>query len=102
MAGRPRTMAKRVTALEDRALQLTDDLLKIVPSQYLGHPNDGDPFNAAWNRAVDRVHDSMYAFAGLGNLVREKAGIVEPGPVALFWAEREGSEEPAICDGEGI
>ena len=95
-------MAKRVTALEDRALQLTDDLLKIVPSQYLGHPNDGDPFNAAWNRAVDRVYDSLFAIADLGNLVREKAGITEPGPVARLVEKEKESEEPVICGGEGI
>ena len=96
-------MAKRVTALEDRALQLTLDLFKIALSQYLDHPNDDEPFNAAWNKAVDRTHDLMYAVAELGNLVREKAGIVELGSCARHRAEKEKeSEEPVICDGEGM
>ena len=96
-------MAKRVTALEERALQLTIDLLKIAPTQYRDHRNDGDPFNAAWNKAVDLAHDSLFAIADLGNLVREKAGITETGPVARHIAEKEkDSEESVICDGEGI
>ena len=96
-------MAKRVTALEDRVLQLTRDLFKIAPQQYLDHPNDRDPLNMAWNKAVDRTHDSMYAVVDLGNLVREKAGITEPGPVARHIAEKEkDSEVLALGDGEGI
>ena len=65
MAGRPRTMAKRVTALEDRVLQLTRDLFKIAPQQDLDHPNDRDPPNNAANHAVDRTHAPTSAGAAL-------------------------------------
>ena len=103
MAGRPKTMAKRVTALEDRALQLTIDLFKIVPLQYLDHPNDGDPFNRAWNEATDATRTAMCKLEDLGALVREKAGITVLGPIASWRDERKKeAAEPVVFDGEGI
>ncbi len=89
MAGRPVKMAEKATTLEARALQLSYDVFCEVPRQYLDRPTD-DPICVAWNDAVDATILATLATEKLGNLLREKAHITEPGP----------NEKMALDDGE--
>ena len=105
MAGRPRKMAKRVSAFEQRALDLFNDMFDARPEQYREHPNEDDPLNAAWNDAVGAVTSAMNELEALGDLLREKAGITDPGPTAVYFAEiraqAKGDESDVAKGGEG-
>ena len=102
MAGQPHRTAKRVTDLEARSLQLMFDTSRFAPEHYRKKPNDHDPLNKAWNGAVDRTTDTLFALADLGDLVRQKAGITELGPWARCVAESEESAASSVFDGGGI
>ena len=103
MAGQPHRTAKRVTDLEARSLQLMLDTAKIAPEHYREKPDEQDALCMAWNDAASQTSIALFALADLGDLVREKAGITEPGPVARHIAEKEkDSEVLALGDGEGI
>lgn len=78
MAGRPVKMAEKTTALEARALQLSYDVFCERPKQYLDRPT-ADPICVAWNDAVSATMLAMTATEKLGNLLRAKANITEPG-----------------------
>ena len=78
MAGRPVKMAEKATALEARALQLSYDVFCEQPKQYLDRPTD-DPICVSWNDAVRANMLSSIATEKLGNLLRAKANITEPG-----------------------
>ncbi len=89
MAGRPVKMAEKVTALEERAFCLSADVFCERPKQYRERPTD-DPICVAWNDAADATMLATLATEKLGNLLREKAHITEPGP----------NEKMALDDGE--
>mgnify|MGYP001765424505 CR=1 FL=1 len=55
MAGRPRTMAKRVLKLEQRADDLYGDFLELIPTQYERNTPRKDPLHAAWHSAMEAV-----------------------------------------------
>ena len=79
MPGRPKMMAKRVTALEEQAVALCDKVYETAPQYYLDRPNN-TPICFAWNAAVDTMERASDALEYLGVMVRVKAGITEPGP----------------------
>lgn len=85
MAGRPKTMAKRVGVLEEQAVWLSLEVFKARPSQYREKPDAGDPINAAWNDAMEIAHMASICLERLGDLLRKKAGITEPGPTKCFF-----------------
>lgn len=79
MAGRPKKMAERVTAIEDQALCVNMGLFCEIPQMYLEQPTD-DPLCVAWNEAKDAVMLANIAMEKLGDMLRKKAKITEPGP----------------------
>ena len=54
MAGRPKTMAKKLAEIEERAYQLSIDVGKLCPHQYREWQAgwDEDDYGAVWFRAV--------------------------------------------------
>ena len=102
MAGQPHRTAKRVTDLEARSLQLMLDTAKIAPEHYREKPDEQDALCMAWNDAASQTSIALFALADLGDLVREKAGITEPGPWARCVAEVEESKRAVVFDGGGI
>ena len=87
MPGRPRRMAKRVTELEDQALTLSVELFVATPAQYRNHPDPSDRVNEAWNDALSTATLLSIKMERLGDLIRSKAGITEPGPSAEFFSK---------------
>ena len=78
MPGRPKTMAKKVTELEERAMVLEGDLAELIPGQYVKRDNCGpDPLGLgqAWRNASDAALNAYCALAELGDILRNKAGI---------------------------
>ncbi len=78
MPGRPKTMARKVTELEERALVLEGDMAELIPDQYLEHADCGaDPLGLAqaWRNASDAALNAYCALAELGDILRNKAGI---------------------------
>jgi hypothetical protein len=84
MPGRPRKMAKKVTELEDQAVGLSVDVFLAIPAQYLERPDFDDPLTCAWCNAVTASMWACVQLERLGDMLRAKAGITEPGPAALF------------------
>ena len=79
MAGRPRKKAEKVTGLEDEALGLSMGVFLEMPKKYLERP-DYDPICQAWNDAMDATGIASTAMQKLGDMLRKKAKIDEPGP----------------------
>lgn len=86
MAGRPKTMARKITELEARALQLAQDYFELMPKMYRDQVNPQDPINQSWNKTLDQVMGLLKAIEQLGDLYRAKAGILDPGPITSFQA----------------
>ena len=53
----------------------------------------------AWNGAVDAVMCASNALEELGDMLRAKAGITEPGPSKRFVSEQGGASEDQEADG---
>ncbi|MCG3139155.1 MAG: hypothetical protein HJJLKODD_03034 [Phycisphaerae bacterium] len=100
MAGRPRTRAKKITELEARALQLADDFYALMPSMYRDPRTlHTDPICRAWNDAMDRILETLHTIEHLGNLLREKAGVRESGPLAVY--QNENTQPLKIAENDG-
>jgi len=84
MAGRPKTMIRRVGQLEEVGQALACEVLEAAPSQYLDARLPGkppvDPIGRAWVEAAETAVATAEALERLGGLLRAKAGITEPGP----------------------
>jgi hypothetical protein len=80
-------MAKRVTELEERALDVAIDMFTAVPAQYRERPDPDDPLGAAWVTALKAATQASIDLERLGDLLRAKAGIAEPGPTAQLMAD---------------
>ena len=87
MPGRPRKMARKVAEFEEVAIYLSADVFYTIPLQYRRQPNPRDPLNRAWNHALKATGQASIELERLGDLLRAKAGISEPGPSALFVAD---------------
>ncbi len=115
MAGRPRKMAEKVTRLEDEAVRLMHHLWVTMPLYYRDRRDLTDPVSRGWYWTLDATEQATLAIAHLGDMLREKAGITEPGPAELYWSdapqktptdapETEGNESetpPAVPADEG-
>ena len=95
MAGRPRKKSEKVTALEEEALSLEMGLFSEMPEQYREKPNS-DRLCTAWNDALDAVMLASTAMEKLGNMLRKKAKITEPGPYEKILADDD--HEPVSAD----
>ena len=76
MAGRPRTMHKRVEELTARADALLSDSYSLMPKQYREYVNPSDSVGAAWDDAWGAVSDNCRSLEALRKLLAEKAGII--------------------------
>ncbi|MCZ6653484.1 MAG: hypothetical protein O7D91_10720 [Planctomycetota bacterium] len=97
MAGRPRKKAEAVTALEDEALSLEMGMFSEMPEQYLERP-DTDRLCTTWNDAMDAVALASTAMEKLGNMLRKKAKISEPGPYEKILVDGGDAHEPVPAD----
>lgn len=82
-------MAEWATQLEDKAICLSADVYATIPEQYLRTPDPEDPLCTAWANCKDYTILAMNACERLGNLLRARAGIKEPGPTELFFRDDE-------------
>ena len=75
MAGRPKTMAKKLTDLEETAYQLSIDVGKLCPHQYREWQAgwDEDTFGAVWYRAVAATKVAADAVDYVLGLAEERA-----------------------------
>ena len=97
MAGRPRKKAEAVTGLEEEALSLEMGLFLEMPEQYREKPNS-DRLCTAWNDAMDAVALASTAMEKLGNMLRKKAKISEPGPYEQMCVDGGDAHEPVPAD----
>ncbi|HEY3393753.1 MAG TPA: hypothetical protein VGK58_13665 [Lacipirellulaceae bacterium] len=77
MAGKPRTMLKRVSELVAYADAFGAQLYAITPSQYLERHDSSDPLAAAWLDALERAAHSLHAVSALKTLLAEKVARAE-------------------------
>lgn len=85
MPGRPKTMAKKVGELEEAAVRLAWALGNQVPRRALVDVATTDAVLRAWRKAVNGTLVGSIGLQILGSAVREKAGIVGPGPSMTFF-----------------
>ena len=95
MAGRPVKMAEKVRAIEERAFCLSADVFCERPKQYQDRPTT-DPICVAWNDAANATMLASIATEKLGNLLREKAHITEPGPNEKMALDNESPYKPPL------
>jgi len=77
MAGRPRTMAKRLAAIEELAHELAIALLELRPRQYAARAGNegGDDLARWWNEACRAMGMASIAVGILLGCVEERAGL---------------------------
>ena len=80
-------MARKVAGLEQEAFALAAGVFTQVPRQYLDKPPT-DSIGRAWRDAVHKSMATMASLERLGDLLRAKAGIAEPGPLVALFEER--------------
>ena len=97
MAGRPKKMAERVTALEEHALCVELDMFLEIPRMYFEQPND-TPLCVAWNEAIEAVCLAHLAMEKLGEMLRKKAKITEPGPYEKMMLKGGDTYKPVTED----
>lgn len=77
MAGRPRSMVRKVAALEEKAESLGDAFYKLVPKLYLERAewqiSGLSPINVAWCEAMADVAQAYSAIKALRELLEERA-----------------------------
>ena len=87
MAGRPLKQAKTVLDFENKNLDLEIDFFIATPDIYRD-PNrkigPNDHVSKAWNAANKAVFWANQMIAHLGDVMRNRAGIDEPGPAWLL------------------
>ena len=95
MAGRPRTMVRKIEALELAAYELAEKLLQIIPEQYLAQEGDLDEWSdrvaASWRYTLDGVVAGWLRLRYLNGLLRQKAGLSGYGPTGGFELVRRGA-----------
>lgn len=88
MAGRPKTMVKRVTPLEEAAYQLYRDLCKLRPEQYAARRYDKletqGELCSYWNGTVRAVEEAWECLQELLEVLEERAGL----PYRLLYQQR--------------
>ena len=101
MPGRPKKKMKEIQPLEDAAADIYDKVESLAPrwitKKHFGVRRGSEPepptndLEAAWVRAVDATAEAGIAMEELGDLLREEAGITEPGPVEQTMADDDDS-----------
>ncbi len=86
MAGRPRTMVRKIDELEQAAFDVADKLFQLVPEQYLTRDSDEDEFALMWKGAINAANDAWMITHG-DSSVRLGAGKRTWGAIS---AERPG------------
>ena len=97
MAGRPRKMASKAAEFEGQAIQLSAEVFLTIPQQYRNKPNSKDPICQAWNLCMETTMSASVACEQLGDLLRAKAGITEPGPTKALLSNPP-DEAEMYCD----
>ena len=87
MAGRPKTSARLVTNLEERALGLAADVFRTQPAMYRERPDSTDPISAAWAASVEAAMQVSLALERLADLLRGRAELTKPGPCRRLLEE---------------
>ncbi len=83
-----------MTGLEEQARFVEVGMFKEMPQRYRDRP-DGGPLCLAWNDALDAAALARLAMQKLGDMLRRKANIAEPGPCEQFiTAEGQPYEPP--------
>ncbi len=102
MPGRPLTTARKVCELEEAALEVSAETFFAMPSAYKKPPTRNDPVHAAWHAAYVATLDASIRVEHLGDVMRARAGIKEPGPAAVMLAERiKGGDDGEITPADG-
>ncbi len=96
MAGRPLKMAEKAAEFEDAAICLSGEVFLAMPGQYRRDPMPDDPLCRAWNDCVRATMCAVNACERLGDLLRERAGITEPGPTKEFFADEPLCSAPVV------
>ncbi|MCH8858017.1 MAG: hypothetical protein IID54_00395 [Proteobacteria bacterium] len=93
MAGRPIRMAKKVTALEEKMVEVSELANDYMPDQYNNRTRKDlseDPLGKAWKDALDKIGDAEDFLGDLGVMLREKADItLEQAKAGIAEAEEE-------------
>jgi len=98
MPGRPKMMALKVGKLEEQATALAAEMFMVQPAMYRGNRQSEDPLRRAWNAAVDATMLASIKLEELGDLLRKKAGITEPGPAAKTLADDAAVAPDSVTD----
>src|SRR5215470_3053341 len=72
MAGRPRTMHRKVNELVSRAERFAEDLYELMPSQYHERPNPRDPVSEAWRASMTSFAQGWRHLTELAELLAAK------------------------------
>lgn len=96
MAGRPRTMAKRVGEIETLMEELLAHFERVMPEQYRTNPSLDDPVSCAWKAAWSALQDADCLLTELLELLKLKAAKTGTGddstPVRTAIAVSDGGE----------
>lgn len=87
MAGRPIKMAEKVAGFEVQAMELSAEVFLAVPESYRQRPDLRDRVGQAWHACMVATMQASIACERLGDMLRSKAGILEPGPSRTFLDE---------------
>ncbi len=103
MAGRPKTMLKRVAVLETLAVELFQRMHETIPRQYCEEPaTDEDSIWRDWRTAYGTVAKAVTVLGYLSWTLREKAGVGgvggTGGPAWEFMEESRKLGEPTCED----
>ncbi len=86
-----------MTVLEEQVRSVEVGMFEEMPKQYRERP-DGGPLCMAWNDAVDAAALARLAMQKLGDVLRKKANIAEPGQCEQFITAKGEPCEP-VPDG---
>ena len=94
IAGRPKTMVKRVERFEILAYELACQIRQAVPQMYRDNPETTDPIGSGWNESLKAAIHLWTMVEDLGDDLRHKAGIEREGPTAYCRLRGDGLDEP--------
>jgi hypothetical protein len=108
MAGRPKTMLKKVSSLSMRALALWNDIRRLTPEQYREEPYLRGEAAEGWRQASSGIATGYHGLNDLGKLLAVKAKIIvekdqqieidEESATLTEWSAEYGVPEQVILD----
>ena len=109
MAGQPKKMAKKITELNAKMLEVWSLIEKYIPEQYERFElplEETDELCQSWNRAVWAATDAMREMGALATMLRFKAGIPDPADFERYpeiakmrWQEESAQAVPCFEQG---